>query len=687
MSQPTVGLPQNFSASDNVTNQPLVGGQLFTYMSGTNTPLATYYDVGLTSPCPNPIILDNYGQAVFYLQPQLYRFNLLNAAGVQQAHYPQDNIQAVGYNLATNLADTTSASNGAGLVGYNSSLAYGANTVGAGLNAAATTANLASTSSAAKGQGLVGFNPSLSYASGTLPNALTSSASASVGQGLVGFSPSLSYGAGTLPGALASGQGASLIGLLQPGSGAVPTTGNEFASRTVYLADFLSPAQKADILSGSPAIDCSAAITTCVTYCNTLQSPHLVCPSGVMLLTNSVAFSMPPSSTIDFFGQFKCSGAGIILGSTSGYTESLTVNGLSVTRSTLDGAGSSIGVTCWDLVRSKINIRKAYGFYEGVRVTSQQSSGCAYNRFEFGELASNTINLRLTVNSASSGYTNENSFYGGNFTHFGDYTTAYPSAASVNIQIDNNTGAGGAINNNKFYGPSLEDTTTSAIGAVINGIYNVIYSPRLENSNNQLGYQIQFTANSSFCSILGIGYQITRQNISDSGSCNTYFTQTLNRIANGATTTAGDATLQLMSLNNSSSHVLSILNSGNTEQAYVLGTGAAYFLNASIRNLIIRAPAQIYVANGANASYSFPGSTTYAYISTSVATLNVIFPAAASVTDGTVLSFATTLAQTGMTLSCTGATFPGIYSGSFTLAANTALRFIYNAANTMWFPF
>jgi len=92
MSQPTVGQPQIFQCYDNVTNQPLAGGQLFTYVSGTNTPLATYYDIGLTSPCPNPIILDNYGQAVFYLKPQLYRFNLLNAQGVQEAHYPQDNI-------------------------------------------------------------------------------------------------------------------------------------------------------------------------------------------------------------------------------------------------------------------------------------------------------------------------------------------------------------------------------------------------------------------------------------------------------------------------------------------------------------------------------------------------------------------------------------------------------------------
>ena len=87
-----IGQPQLFQANDNTTGLPAAGAFLYTYASGTNTPLSTFYDAALTSPCPNPITLDNYGQAVFYLSSALYRFNLINSSGIQQAHYPQDNV-------------------------------------------------------------------------------------------------------------------------------------------------------------------------------------------------------------------------------------------------------------------------------------------------------------------------------------------------------------------------------------------------------------------------------------------------------------------------------------------------------------------------------------------------------------------------------------------------------------------
>ena len=143
----TAATPQIFQAIDNITGLPLAGGQLFTYASGTITPQAAYTDNTLTIPLPNPIILDNYGQAVIWLGPNPYRFNLLNAAGVQQAHYPQDNIQPQ--------------------------------------NFTSFTTQLAASATPAQGQGLVGFNPALTYAAGTFPAALASTA-AGQGDSLLG---------------------------------------------------------------------------------------------------------------------------------------------------------------------------------------------------------------------------------------------------------------------------------------------------------------------------------------------------------------------------------------------------------------------------------------------------------------------------------------------------------------------
>ena len=86
MSNPTQ-LASNplFQAVDNLTGLPLAGGKLYTYASGTLNPLATYSDPTLTNQNPNPVILDAYGQAVVWLKPESYRFDLYNHAGTRQA--------------------------------------------------------------------------------------------------------------------------------------------------------------------------------------------------------------------------------------------------------------------------------------------------------------------------------------------------------------------------------------------------------------------------------------------------------------------------------------------------------------------------------------------------------------------------------------------------------------------------
>jgi hypothetical protein len=55
---------------------PLVGGKLFTYASGTTSPLATYTDsTGLTTNA-NPVILDSRGEANVWLGPSRYTWLL-----------------------------------------------------------------------------------------------------------------------------------------------------------------------------------------------------------------------------------------------------------------------------------------------------------------------------------------------------------------------------------------------------------------------------------------------------------------------------------------------------------------------------------------------------------------------------------------------------------------------------------
>jgi hypothetical protein len=63
-------------------NNPLAGGQLFTYQAGTTTPVATYTDSTASTANTNPIILNARGEAPVWLLPaQAYKFVLEDANG------------------------------------------------------------------------------------------------------------------------------------------------------------------------------------------------------------------------------------------------------------------------------------------------------------------------------------------------------------------------------------------------------------------------------------------------------------------------------------------------------------------------------------------------------------------------------------------------------------------------------
>jgi hypothetical protein len=77
---------------------PNAGGCLFTYSSGTSTPLATYTDYSGLYQNTNPIILDASGSAPIYLTNANYRFVLYSAGGTNCSQgsqiWLQDNVNA-----------------------------------------------------------------------------------------------------------------------------------------------------------------------------------------------------------------------------------------------------------------------------------------------------------------------------------------------------------------------------------------------------------------------------------------------------------------------------------------------------------------------------------------------------------------------------------------------------------------
>lgn len=62
---------------DDINGRPLVGGKLYTYQAGTSTPATTYRDSSGTDANTNPVLLDERGEAVVYLdESKSYKFVL-----------------------------------------------------------------------------------------------------------------------------------------------------------------------------------------------------------------------------------------------------------------------------------------------------------------------------------------------------------------------------------------------------------------------------------------------------------------------------------------------------------------------------------------------------------------------------------------------------------------------------------
>ena len=67
------------------TGKPLAGGMFYTYASGTSTPLPVYEDAALTTPYPNPIVLNAAGippAGAMYFATAAYQTYLTDANGV-----------------------------------------------------------------------------------------------------------------------------------------------------------------------------------------------------------------------------------------------------------------------------------------------------------------------------------------------------------------------------------------------------------------------------------------------------------------------------------------------------------------------------------------------------------------------------------------------------------------------------
>lgn len=123
---PAYLLPSPKQAFFTNTGAPLVGGKVFTYLAGTNTPANTWADANQTALNTNPVILDARGEASIFWNGA-YKVVLKDSA--DNTIYTQDNVTAFDQSTVATLSGLAAAS-GAGLIGFSHSNTYPAGSVG-----------------------------------------------------------------------------------------------------------------------------------------------------------------------------------------------------------------------------------------------------------------------------------------------------------------------------------------------------------------------------------------------------------------------------------------------------------------------------------------------------------------------------------------------------------------------------
>lgn len=189
-------------------------------------------------------------------------------------------------------------------------------------------------------------------------------------------------------------------------------------------------------------------------------------------------------SNFDFSGltiNYTGNGVGVILGDESGVTFRIAGTLPRVIASNKSGSGWSstsgtTGVLAVNLNScSEIIVPHIRNFETGLRVAGL-GQGCAYNTFLIGHLQNNKVNLSLDADSV--GWSNQNVYIGGRFSHESGEGTNTPGVVHLDLAV----GLVHPPNNNLFLNPSLEGDTPE-YHARIAGSVNVISNGRWEAAN------------------------------------------------------------------------------------------------------------------------------------------------------------------------------------------------------------
>ncbi len=206
---------------------------------------------------------------------------------------------------------------------------------------------------------------------------------------------------------------------------------------------------------------------------------------------------------IRYVGAANAAGTALTVGESgrSNFRATMKLNVERVTQSDWTSA-TSIGIKIINADSSKITIVQAANYTKGV-IYDGIGRGFAYNEVIHQYIYNNKYGVVLT--EESTGWCNENSFYGGRFSVDSTVNTA---VSRYGVLITSDTSAV-YQDGNTFYKPSFELAYATLTGAATSvpiaidyGLENAFYDCRTEDS----GPAMATVANGSYHNYIGIGY-------------------------------------------------------------------------------------------------------------------------------------------------------------------------------------
>ncbi|WP_131707526.1 hypothetical protein [Chryseobacterium angstadtii] len=325
----------------------------------------------------------------------------------------------------------------------------------------------------------------------------------------------------------------------------------------------------------------SAAINKAIKLTKEYNYKSLYVPSGDYKISETITIDVTDDTTIIIDGQLSTipsftNTEGIVIGRSQAQTgalnslSGLNIKGLNCSAEKRDYS-NPVGIKIINIIFSTIEIKRVTGFGIGTLFYSDNDAGgISYNSFYLNYLHNNTTNLKFEK-ANTSGYINENTFYGGSFNH----TRDFPDGITYNIEMKHNPLNDHPYNNNRFLYPSFEDNNVSAIAAIMTGDSNTIVSPRMENSQNHQ-YKIILDEHSIRCQVLSKGFVLNESSIDNQGKENSYETNTGNFLR----TNSANPVLTLQNGASSSLKLYSGLDASTptpNEVFFVTGEGKGYY--------------------------------------------------------------------------------------------------------------